>query len=125
MSTTNTISILQRFIASAIVGTLALGAAAVSTAADSSDVRTITVKFGDLNISNPEGAAKLYNRIRAAAESVCSDSDADIWVKASVNRCIHKAIADAVMKVNQPALFVVYNQHNKTPLPTTLLSQSR
>jgi hypothetical protein len=65
----------------------------------------------------------LYARINAAAESACSfywfTSDAD------QNRCVHDAIANAVMKVNQPALFAVYNAKNKTSLPTTLLSQGR
>jgi len=65
----------------------------------------------------------LYGRINAAAEKrllvLLFKSDAD------EERCVHDAIANAVMKVNQPALFVVYNSKNKTQLPTTLVSQSR
>jgi UrcA family protein len=123
----NAIKILRHSIASAIVGTLAVGFTVSSLAADSSDVRKATVKFGDLNISNTEGAAKLYSRIRTAAQSVCSNPYADGWIsfKQSVDLCIHQAIADAVMKVNEPTLFVVYDEHNKTPLLTTLVSQSR
>ena len=41
-------AILRHSIASAIVGTLAFGFTAPSLATDSSDVRKITVKFGDL-----------------------------------------------------------------------------
>jgi hypothetical protein len=67
--------------------------------------------------------AALYARIQLAAQSVCSfyvfKSDA------AENGCINDAIASAVSKVNQPALFAVYNAKNKTPLPTALVSQSR
>jgi hypothetical protein len=40
--------------------------------------------------------------------------------------CEHKAIADAVAKVDQPALFIVYNAHNGQPKPIVLAAtQSR
>ena len=83
---------------------------------------SLTVKFADLNISKPTGAAVLYARIDAAAKNACSF----YWFKSDADeeRCVHDAIANAVMKVNQPALFVVYNAKNKTQLPT-LVSQSR
>ena len=57
---------LRRLIATAILGALASGFAGVS-AADDSDVRSKTVKYGDLNLSNPQGAAALYGRIVQAA----------------------------------------------------------
>ena len=31
--------------------------------------------------------------------------------------CVHKAIADAVTKVNQPELFAIYNSKNHEPRP--------
>jgi hypothetical protein len=34
-----------------------------------------------------------------------------------VDACMHKAITAAVIKVNQPALFAVYNANNTAPLP--------
>jgi hypothetical protein len=33
---------------------------------------------------------------------------------------VHKAIADAVAKVGQPALFDAYNAHNRQPTPIVL-----
>jgi UrcA family protein len=112
----------RHLIAAAIIGALALGSAGVR-AGDSPETRSITVKFGDLNLSTPQGAAALYNRIRAAARTVCS---ADSYPFAMGNRpCVHKAIADAVTKVNRMELYTVYNEHNKPPLPAALLSQSR
>jgi UrcA family protein len=82
-----------------------------------------TVKFADLNVSNPSDAHVLYMRILAAAQVVCSyhafATDAD---KA---RCVRNATADAVTKINQPALSAVFNAKNRTPAPSSLVSQSR
>ena len=57
------------------VGALLCLNAPLSSAADASDevVRSEIVGFGDLNLSNPEGVAVLYRRIKAAAHRVCSD----------------------------------------------------
>jgi UrcA family protein len=114
---------LRGLIATAMLGALASSFSAVSAADINPKSTSQTVKFADLNISNPLGAAALYARIQLAAQSVCSfyvfKSDA------AENGCINDAIASAVSKVNQPALFAVYNAKNKTPLPTALVSQSR
>jgi hypothetical protein len=34
--------------------------------------------------------------------------------------CVHKAIADAVVKVDRPALFAEYNARNGQPTPIVL-----
>jgi len=120
----NSINFVRRVVVSAMAGALAVGLGAPSLASDS--VASITVKFGDLNVSSPDGAAALYGRIRTAAQEVCAPLDGrDLASKVRMDGCVQKAIADAVTKVNQSALFVVYNKRNKTPLPTTLLSQTR
>ena len=114
---------LRGLIATAIVGALASSFSAVSAAEINLNSSSQIVKFADLNITRPPGAAVLYARIRAAAKSLCSyyvfQSDA------AESKCINDAIANAVTKVNEPALFAVYNAKNKTPLPTALVSQSR
>lgn len=93
----------------------------VSAADPSSASRT--VKFADLNISNPSDAHVLYMRILAAAQVVCSyipfATDAD---KA---RCVRDAIADAVIRIDQPELSAVYNAKHRTPASSSLVSQSR
>jgi len=112
---------LRGLVATAIFVVLAPSPSIVSAADPSSASRT--VKFADLNISNPSGAHVLYMRILAAAQVVCSHywfaTDAD---KA---RCVRDAIADAVTKINQPALSAMYNARNKSPVPSSLVSQSR
>lgn len=92
-------------IATGILGFLGLGLCVVAAADPSAESRT--VKFADLDLSNPSGAHTLYRRIRAAAQVVCSyyffATDTD---KAG---CVRDATADAVKKINQPALSAVYN----------------
>lgn len=123
MNTITPSSSLRGLIATAIFGALASSFSPVCAADAGGKPVSLTVKFADLNISQPAGAAVLYRRIKAAAENACSfyifESDAD------QERCIHGAIANGVTKVNRPALFAVYNAKNKTPLPTDLVSQRR
>lgn len=110
---------LRGVIATAIFGLLGLGLCSAATADPSAASRT--VKFADLNISNPSGAHVLYMRIRAAAQVICSDyffaTDTD---KAG---CVRDATAAAVMKINRPALFAIYNANNKTLMASCLASQ--
>ena len=117
----STTSRLRGLIATGIFGFLGPGLCVVAAADPSAESRT--VKFADLDISNPSGAHVLYRRIRAAAQVVCSyyffATDTD---KA---RCVRDATADAVTKINQPALSDVYNANNKTSAPIGLVSQTR
>jgi UrcA family protein len=102
-----------------------MGNAWVCAAADARDTVSQTVKYGDLILSNPEGAATLYRRIVAAANNVCSSNDTDLRVLTSqvnLNGCIHKATMEAVTKVGHPELTAVYNSKNRHPLPITVAS---
>ena len=62
-------------------------------------VATKKVRFADLDISTAEGARTLYERIAAAARSVCRDTDSRIE-----HACRARAIADAVAGVGSPLL---------------------
>src|SRR5437763_16869842 len=95
-------------VTAAIFGALALGCGAVSIAADRSDVPQAVVKFGDLNLSNPQGADTLYNRIVFAAHEVCESFNADIRdivSFAQLNACVLMTIYGEVSKYG---LGVVY-----------------
>jgi UrcA family protein len=120
---------LPRLVTTAIFSVLALSCGAVSIASDNDDVPQAVVKFADLNLSNPHGAAKLYHRIVVAAYAVCRSFDIDIRDLTSQTRnlaCVHKAIADAVTKVGQPELIAIYNANNHQPLPVTVaVAQAR
>jgi UrcA family protein len=124
MNTITTSKSLYGFLASAIFGVLAAGVATVSTAAEATEFLQTTVKYGDLNVSTSQGAAALYNRIRVAADGVCSPLDhGDISSKMNVAACVHKAIAGAVTSVDQPALTAVYNAKYGQPLPVMIAAQ--
>jgi UrcA family protein len=97
-------------IAASLFCVLSSGLAALPAAADSFEPLKVTVKFGDLDISHPQGAAVLYLRIRAAAQDVCSPLDGSgLSAKMHMDACVKKAVADAVTKVDKPALFAVYS----------------
>ena len=121
MNTSTASTGLRGLIATVIFGALAPSFGAVSVADPSST--GVPVKFADLNISSPSGALLLYERIRAAAQGACSY----FWFKTDADeaRCVHDAIANAVTKINQPALSAVYDAKNKTSVPSNLVSQSR
>jgi UrcA family protein len=113
MNPSTTSTGLRGLVAAAVFGFLSLGLCIVAVADPGDESRT--VKFADLDLSNPSDAHVLYRRIRAAAQVVCSyeffATDTD---KA---RCVRGATADAVTRINQPALSAVYNANNKTSAP--------
>jgi UrcA family protein len=121
MNPSSTSTGLRGLVAAAVFGFLGLGLCIVAVADPRDESRT--VKFADLDLSNPSDAHVLYRRIRAAAQVVCSyDFFATDTDKA---RCVRGATADAVTRINQPALSAVYNANYKTSVPGSLVSQSR
>jgi UrcA family protein len=72
--------------------------------------RSLKVSFADLNLTNRQGTATLYVRIRNAARTVCGPapdiSFAD--ARADWSRCVKDAIADAVAKVGNANLTDYY-----------------
>ena len=114
---------LPRLVIAAVLGPLAFGCAAVCIAGDHGDVPHATVKFGDLNLSTPDGAAALYGRIKVAAYDVCGAFDTDNRDQPDLiglNTCVHNAVRNAVAKVNHPALSAIYNARNRDPLSMTV-----
>jgi len=105
-------------ITAAICGALGL-CSSVTAAADSSAMPQAVVQYGDLDLANPQNARELYSRISAAASRACTSYPVDgrsLAVYARLRTCTHQAVADAVVKINQPALFAVYNSKNRTPV---------
>jgi UrcA family protein len=86
---------------------LAVGAVAVTHAASNNNdsVRTETVRYGDLNLGKPEGAAALFRRLHNAAADVCGDPVEDRYSPVPrYQRCMNRAMGDAVVTVDEPAL---------------------
>jgi UrcA family protein len=89
------------------------------------EAHEVTVRYRDLTITTPAGAAALYKRIRSAADRACDYLDhGDISSKAHKSACIDLAIADAVVRVGEPQLLSVYNASHKMPLPAAQFSAS-
>jgi UrcA family protein len=111
----------RTLLAGAILGALALSFATVSSADDGTSPPQVIVKFADLDVSTSQGAVALYGRIHGAADDVCSrmyySHEAYRWHKAA---CLQKVIADAVIKVNEPALSAVYASKYGVAAPVVL-----
>jgi UrcA family protein len=128
MNPTTSSTDFRGLIAAAILSVVASSFAALCPAADHKETVSQVVKYGDLDVSNPHGAAKLYERIVAAAENVCGKHSLparDLFFRAGVRDCMRKTIADAVTRVGQPELLAVYNSKNRQPLPITVASAQR
>jgi UrcA family protein len=113
-------------IVAAILTSLISSVSAVCNAADATDARTTVVKYADLDLSTPQGATSLYNRIRFASETVCPPSDhGDLAAIARSQKCLKQAIAGAVAKVNQPTLSAVYAAKFGAQQPAKILTADR
>ncbi len=69
--------------------------------------RRATVHFADLDTSTAPGAAALYKRLKSAAESVCQDLEPGLLrlaLKEQYASCIHRALGDAIVKIDRPAV---------------------
>ena len=101
-----------------------LAAAAVDEAAPS-----VTVRYHDLNLNTPAGAASLYARIRRAANEVCHPLESrDLERKQYWDECFNHAVADAVKQVHNRTLSAYHWQRirgwktPRDPNPTTTLA---
>jgi UrcA family protein len=82
------------------------------------------VKFADLDLTQPEGAAALYGRMHAAAEHVCASLQRS--ERTSIRRynaCITEAISAAVTKLNRPVLTTYYRTTLGRNAPTQVAEQ--
>jgi UrcA family protein len=77
-----------------------------SSASAADQVRSETVKFQDLNVATPAGAAALYVRIHSAAKRVCFEPGE--WGQTREYACVKDAEARAIQKVNLPMLTAYY-----------------
>ena len=101
---------------------LCAGALTAAQANDKDEGRIVegentVVKFGDLNLQNPEGVEALYRRIQHAATKVCWDAQ-DIHVLTEIARrdCMEHAVAKAVSDVNNRYLTTLYTRKSSKAL---------
>jgi UrcA family protein len=105
------------------LGWMSVGQAAEQAAP--SPLATQTVRFEDLNLSHASGAERLYHRIAAAAQQVCSGNENPVAVadKVRVQVCIEQSIQRAIASVDNPGLTALYVAKTGRSLPVTVLAK--
>ena len=76
-----------------------------------------TVRFQDLNVESPAGAAALYQRLHAAAQHVCfAEWDKDPIKVQRAEACANEAESRAVSQLNVAALTAYYQTKSRQDL---------
>jgi UrcA family protein len=104
----------------ALIAMVALATALTANLASATTVddeaRQTVVHYSDLDLSRPEDARRLYVRIRSAAHVVCENfRSADLQRAQIYKRCMDKAVADAVAKVQSTQVAAVANAQTRHP----------
>jgi len=94
----------------AVTTALALSAVPSARAAKGYEAHSTVVRFGDLDLDQPTGVKKLYERIRRAARMVCSRRDATYMDSLSAlnaelaeyRSCVEEAVDSAVKGIGHP-----------------------
>lgn len=94
------------------------------------DAPSVTVRYGDLNLTSQEGIARLYRRIGSAAAVVCSARDGrDLMRKTLWHDCYNHAVANAVHAVHNETLSAYHfhrirgPEHRDVETPTNLAAR--
>jgi UrcA family protein len=97
-----------------------LGLISLAHAAPVPDAPHMTVHFADLDLTKVDGAAVLYKRLQAAAETVCGPREDRAPAKAAAfKKCVQIALASAVTRVDRAELTAYYRAHAE-PRNTTM-----
>lgn len=89
--------------ASLLLSACAVLGAGAAHAADPPSAASIVVRYSDLDVATPKGAAKLYRRISSAAQRVCPETDSRrLEDKMATWSCRRQAVNRAVESVNSP-----------------------
>jgi UrcA family protein len=98
-----------KVVALALFGTAVVAAPTLASASPTGEVRhSKAVKYGDLDLSKPDDASRLYARIRRAAQDVCRNYQ---WSPVQID-CYEAAVNEAVAKVHQPLLSALVGRHS-------------
>ncbi len=76
---------------------------------------SVVVHFEDLDIESPRGAELLYDRIKLAAETVCSDLGPQRPPSVRYATCLREALRAAIGEVNRPLLTEIAIAHGVVP----------
>jgi UrcA family protein len=108
---------------SALIVTLAAGSLGYSVLAhaDRADraagsAPSITISFGELDLSKPQGVEVLYTRIKRAAKSVCGFERSPLTTlrRRQSTSCYESTLEDAVRQVNRPKLTALHRAKTRS-----------
>jgi UrcA family protein len=95
----------------------------VDTMADQpAQVRSVVVRFGDLDLSGADGASALYQRFKHAAWAVCKRPDGGFGDPGVFLHCYHDALARGVRDLGNAEVTAQYNEEHKETLPTVTVT---
>jgi UrcA family protein len=102
-----------RFLAISALALTFSGVGTMSRASGTEDtVPAVKVSFADLDLSQMDGAKKLYQRLDFAARKVCvaiePSSDADLLRLQRWRTCTRNAVSRAVVKLDRTTLTAYY-----------------
>ncbi len=87
------------------IGAGTAGAASAKTPAAAADAPSVTVRYGDLDLTSAAGTRVLYRRLVGAAKQVCPDaSGRELSARHSVEVCREQAIINAARQIPSPQL---------------------
>jgi len=99
-------------------GVLLCGIAAFAIAEGSMVPTRVVVDYGDLDLSQPSGAATLYRRIGNAARRACDQPErGDLRRITRYQQCYRTAVADAVSRVDAQTLTAVHRNKTQSSSP--------
>ena len=99
-----------------LIPLVALAVSGVASAA-TPDVRSVVVRFGDLDLNSKTGVTRLHKRIRNAAESVCGQLDTRILgLRAAYDECVAEAVSNGVTAVANPNLSSFHASRGRRPM---------
>jgi UrcA family protein len=84
--------------------------------------RSMIVKYGDLDLSSPDGASVLYKRLMHAAREVCKMPDGGFGDPAMYLHCYHDALARGVRDLNNLQITALYNGKQKGGIGTATVT---
>jgi UrcA family protein len=98
----------------AIATLAAMATANLATATPATDEpRSAVVRYGDLDLSRPADARRLYGRIKRAARAVCDNHPlVDFKRLDEYEKCLGQAVSEAVEKVQSEQVTATHRAHN-------------
>jgi UrcA family protein len=102
----------------AVVGAVVLALTSLSATAASDGFlgRSETVKFKDLDLSKQADTERLYRRLKMAANQVCIGYADSPGMRSPYDRCVQKAIENAVDTIGHPNLTALHRKKSDVRL---------